>query len=78
MAGGAGGGDERLEQMNQVLDHIRSNLKNILNTWGERSRQYEAAVGIMERALVENARRLQLEDAELEGLMGKMRLDGLE
>ncbi len=71
----AGGADERLEQMNQVLDYIRSNLRNILSTWGERSPQYESAVEIMGRALIENARRLEFEDAELEELMGKMRLN---
>ena len=71
----AGGGDKRLEQMNQVLDYIRSNLKNILCTWGERSPQYESAVEIMERALLENARRLKFEDAELEELMGRMELN---
>lgn len=68
------GGDERLEQMNQVLNYIRSNLKNILSTWGERSRQYASAVEMMERALVENARRLKFEDGELEELMGRMEL----
>jgi hypothetical protein len=68
----------RLEQMNQILDHIRANLKNIRNTWGEGSPQYVSAVEILERALVENARRLDLEfeGKELEGLMGRMTLEG--
>jgi hypothetical protein len=67
----------KLEQMNQILDHIRANLKNIRNTWGEHSPQYVSAVEIMERALVENARRLDLEfeGEELERLMGRMRLE---
>jgi hypothetical protein len=67
----------KLEQMNQILDHIRANLKNIRNTWGERSPQYVSAVEIMARALVENARSLDLEfeGKELEGLMGRMRLE---
>jgi uncharacterized protein YukE len=66
--------DTRLEQMNQILDHIRSNLRNIRNTWGESSAQYRSAVGIMERALMENAARLQVQDSELEELMGKLDL----
>jgi cobalamin biosynthesis protein CbiD len=67
----------RLEQMNQILDHIRANLKNIRNTWGERSPQYVSAVEILERALVENARRLDLEfeGKELERLVGRMTLE---
>ncbi|KAF7512196.1 hypothetical protein GJ744_002358 [Endocarpon pusillum] len=71
----AGGGDESgVEQMNQLLDYIRSNLKNIRCTWGKGSRQYASAVEMMEGALVENARRLRFEDAELDELMGRMEL----
>jgi uncharacterized protein YukE len=67
--------EERLEQMNQLLDYIRANLRNIRRTWGEASPQYESAVGIMERALTENARRLELGEVELDELMGKMKLE---
>ncbi len=64
----------RLEQMNQILDHIRTNLRNVRNTWGESSAQYQSAVEIMERALVENAARLKLQHAELDELMGRLEL----
>ena len=64
-----------LEQMNQILDHIRTNLRNIRNTWGGSSAQYRSAVEIMERALVENAARLKLQHAELDELMGKLELE---
>ena len=61
--------------MNQILDHIRTNLRNIRNTWGESSLQYRSAVEIMERALVENATRLRLQNSELEELMSSLDLD---
>jgi uncharacterized protein YukE len=67
--------DERLEQMSQLLDYIRANLRNIRRTWGEASPQYESAVEIMERALTENARRLDFGEVELEELMGKLKLE---
>lgn len=66
--------DKRLEQMNQTLDYIRTNLRNVRNTWGDSSPQYRAAVEIMERALTDNATRQMLKDSELEELMGKMNL----
>jgi uncharacterized protein YukE len=69
------GTEERLDQINQLLDHIRVNLRNIRRTWGEASPQYESAVAIMERALVENARRLDFGKGELEELMGKLKLE---
>jgi uncharacterized protein YukE len=69
------GAEERLEQMNQILDYIRSNLRNIRNTWGASSQQYQSAVEIMERALKDSATRLVLKDSELEELMGQMSLE---
>lgn len=68
--------NDRLEQMNQILDYIRTNLRNVRNTWGESSPQYQSAVEIMERALTDNAKRLSFKDSELEELMDKMKLDG--
>jgi hypothetical protein len=67
--------DERLKQINQILDYIRTNLINIQNTWGAGSPQYRSAVEIMERALVENATRLMFKESELEDLMGKLHLE---
>lgn len=67
--------DEKLDQMNQILDHIRSNLRNVRNTWGGSSPQYRSAVAIMERALIENATRLKMQDSELEELMGRLDLN---
>lgn len=68
--------DEKLDQMNHILDYIRSNLRNVRNTWGESSPQYRSAAEIMERALIENAARLKIQGSELEELMGKLDLNG--
>jgi len=67
--------EDRLEQMNQLLDHIRANLRNIRRTWGEPSPQYESAVEIMEQALTEHARRLEFGEGELDELMEKLKLE---
>ncbi len=69
------GVDGSLEQMNQILDYIRTNLRNIRNTWGDSSPQHQSAVEVMERALVDNARRLMLHDSESVELMAKMKLN---
>lgn len=66
--------NQRLEQMDRILDYIRTNLRNVRNTWGPSSPQYQSTVEIMQRALSENQMRLKVEDAELEELMGKMSL----
>lgn len=62
--------------MNQILDYMRANLRNIRKTWGEASPQYQSAIEMMGKALMENARRLEFAEAglELEELMGKMKL----
>ena len=67
--------DERLDQMSHILDYIRSNLRNVRNTWGESSPQYQSALEIMERALTENDTCLKIPDSELEELMGKLDLN---
>lgn len=64
--------DTRLEQMDQLLDYIRANLRNIRSTWGESSAQYRSAVEIMERALIDNATRMRLDDWRMKELMDKM------
>jgi hypothetical protein len=67
---------ETLRLLELVLDHIRSNLVNIRNTWGAESVQYKSASEIMEQYLEENSKRLKVAKPDLEELMKKMSLDG--
>ncbi len=48
-----------LDHIDTLLTNIRTNLSNILNTWGAESQQYASAVGIMLAALTENMERLR-------------------
>lgn len=66
---------ETLKLLELVLDHIRSNLANIKNTWGADSVQYKSASEIMEQYLEENTKRLKVAKPDLEELMKKMSLD---
>ena len=66
---------ETLKLLELVLDHIRSNLANIKNTWGAHSVQYKSASEIMEQYLEENTKRLKVAKPDLEELMKKMSLD---
>jgi hypothetical protein len=66
---------DTLKLLELVLDHIRSNLVNIRNTWGSDSVQYKSASEIMEQYLEENTKRLKVAKPDLEELMKKMSLD---
>jgi hypothetical protein len=66
---------DTLKLLELVLDHIRSNLVNIRNTWGADSVQYKSASEIMEQYLEENTKRLKVAKPDLEELMKKMSLD---
>jgi hypothetical protein len=66
---------ETLKLLELVLDHIRSNLANIKNTWGADSVQYKSASEIMEQYLEENTKKLKVAKPELEELMKKMSLN---
>ncbi|KAJ4542552.1 hypothetical protein HRR86_006152 [Exophiala dermatitidis] len=48
-----------LDRIDAVLDYIRSNLANILRTWGRESPQYRDAKEMMQAYLVENMERLK-------------------
>ncbi len=48
-----------LEEINLLLDMIRSNLSNIARTWGRESSQYRSAKEIMQAYLSENVERLR-------------------
>ena len=67
---------ETLKLLELVLDHIRSNLVNIRNTWGAGCVQHKSASEIMERYLEENTKRLAVEKPDLDELMNKMSLEG--
>lgn len=66
---------ETLKLVELVLDHIRSNLVNIRNTWGADSVQYKSASEIMAQYLEENTKRLKVAKPDLEELMKQMSLD---
>ncbi|KIX08243.1 uncharacterized protein Z518_02899 [Rhinocladiella mackenziei CBS 650.93] len=51
--------DTDLDQLNVVLDAIRSNLSNVLRTWGRESVQYQSALAIMQSYWAENLDRLK-------------------
>ncbi|KAL2426726.1 hypothetical protein ABEF95_001300 [Exophiala dermatitidis] len=48
-----------LDRIDAVLDYIRSNLANILRTWGRESPQYRDAKEMMQAYLVENMERFK-------------------
>ena len=66
---------QTLKLYEAVLDYVRANLSNILQTMGPDSPQYKSAREIMETCLEENARKLNMKKPDLNELMGQMTLE---
>lgn len=66
-----------LSLISSVLDFIRGNLSNILETWGRDSPQYQSASAIMQAYLAENVKRIkgEVHDGEIESLMQGLSLE---
>jgi hypothetical protein len=67
--------DQKL--IEEVIQYIYANLKNIRNVWGVGSEQYESAASILDQYLESNLQQLKIdkEDVDIEGLMQKMSLE---
>jgi hypothetical protein len=63
--------------ISSVLDFIRGNLSNILETWGRDSPQYQSASAVMQAYLAENVKRIkgQVQEGEIESLMQGLSLE---
>ncbi|KEF53064.1 uncharacterized protein A1O9_10972 [Exophiala aquamarina CBS 119918] len=66
-----------LNLISSVLDFIRGNLGNILETWGRDSPQYQSASVIMQAYLAENVKRIKgkVQEGEIEALMQGLSLE---
>lgn len=66
-----------LNLISSVLDFIRGNLSNILETWGRDSPQYKSASAVMQAYLAENVKRIkgQVQEGEIEALMQGLSLE---
>jgi len=69
-----------LNLISSVLDFIRGNLGNILETWGRDSPQYQSASVIMEAYLAENVKRIKgkVQEGEIESLMQGLSLEEIQ
>lgn len=66
-----------LNLISSVLDFIRGNLSNIVETWGRDSPQYQSASVIMQAYLAENVKRIKgkVQESEIEALMQGLSLE---
>lgn len=66
-----------LDLISSVLDFIRGNLSNILETWGRDSPQYQSASTIMQAYLTENVKRIkgEVQEGEIDSLMQGLSLE---
>lgn len=66
-----------LNLISSVLDFIRGNLSNILETWGRDSPQYQSASTIMQAYLTENVKRIkgEVQEGEIDALMQGLSLE---
>jgi hypothetical protein len=61
----------------EVVQYIHANLRNIRNVWGVGSEQYESAASILDQYLESKLQQLKVdkEDVDIDALLQKMSLD---